>query len=65
MKWVDYVEVSDKSEISYKGIYLGITVTNLTDYIMLTGFEPDGIIQKLYNDSLIKMRDDKLNEILA
>jgi hypothetical protein len=58
------VSLSDKYEIIYKGVNLGITIENINDYQLQTGLNGKELIIKLYNNSIPVLRDEKLNQIL-
>ena len=59
----------DKNDetIIYRGIKLDITITQLSDYRLITGLEIDGALEFLYNQELEKLkesRDCKINQII-
>jgi hypothetical protein len=55
---------NDKHEVIYKGVNLGITMENIQDYQLQTGFDSKDWILNLYNNSTPVIRDRKLNDLL-
>lgn len=53
--------------IIYHGIKLDITISQLSDYRLITGLEIDGVLDFLYNQELEKIketRDCKIDQII-
>lgn len=60
------IDKNDETVI-YRGIKLDITITELSDYRLITGLEIDGVLEFLYNQELEKIkesRDCKINQII-
>jgi len=51
----------DKNDetIIYRGIKLDITITQLSDYKIITGLEIDGALEFLYNQELEKIKESR------
>lgn len=51
----------DKNDetIIYRGIKLDITITQLSDYRLITGLEIDGALEFLYNQELEKIKETR------
>ena len=59
----------DKNDetIIYRGIKLDITISQLSDYRLITGLEIDGVLEFLYNQELEKIqstREWKIDQII-
>jgi hypothetical protein len=64
MNWTKYANTDMNNIIYYQGVSLGVTVENFKCYIQQTGFEPEFIILKLYNNKIATIRDKKIDDIL-
>jgi len=60
----DNITYNEQYQVIYKGINLGITRENITDYQFQTGFDPVEMVENLYKQSLPVVRDEKLKQIL-
>lgn len=60
----DNITYNEKHQVIYKGVNLGITRENITDYKFQTGFDPVEWVESLYNSSISVIRDEKINQIL-
>ena len=51
----------DKNDetIIYRGIKLDITITQLSDYRLITGLEIDGALEFLYNQELEEIKETR------
>jgi len=54
----------DGNNVVYKGVKLDLTKDNIQDYRMQTGMDPIDLIKYTYNNSLIVLRNNKINKIL-
>ena len=61
----DNITYNEQHQVIYKGINLGITRENITDYQFQTGHDPVEMVENLYKQSLPVVRDKKLNQILG
>ena len=64
MLYQNDISFSDKGDIIYKGVNLGITRENIQDYKLQTGHDPEELILNLYKNSIAVLRNEKLNQIL-
>ena len=62
------IKINNNTEnIIYNGLDLGITITELSDYRLITGLEIDGVLEFLYNQELEKIqstREWKIDQII-
>lgn len=51
----------DKNDetIIYRGIKLDITITQLSDYRLITGLDLQGVLEYLYNEKLEKIKETR------
>ncbi len=48
----------------YKGVELPLTRENISDYQMQTGMSAKDLIEYMYRNSLVVLRDKKLKDLL-
>ena len=58
------IEFNDRHEVIYKGVNLYINRENITDYQLQTGFDPKEMLEMVYNNSVVVIRDNKIKSIL-
>jgi len=62
------IKINNNTEnIIYNGLDLGITITELSDYRLITGLEIDCVLEFLYNQELEKIqstREWKIDQII-
>ena len=66
MSWKDYASIDEKTyKILYKGVDIGLSNELVHDFAN-AGIEiPDEDIERLYNNSIIILRDKRIDEILS
>ena len=61
---MEYKIDPNDEKIIYRDVKLDLTVEELSDYKIITGLDAKDLMDYLYRQKIIEMRDEKINDII-
>jgi hypothetical protein len=61
---MEYKIDHNDEKIIYRDVKLDLTVEELSDYKIITGLDAEDLMDYLYRQKIIEMRDEKINDII-